>query len=284
MSKPARSTSVARLRGSRVDALAFSPDGTLMVTGGFQHTDLWDVASGANMSALDRSRHCFAADFRRWSSPGDHDGLAKRPRDRKDSSEVLCWNVANGRGVQTLRGLTSPISQILFSPGVRTRRTREQLAGRDLGPAYRRAEARAERPGGITPDNAAMAFSTDGLKFACSSGTGAKLWEMSSGARSAGGSCHWAFAITWHSRFGLADALPSGNQVRGARPCPRRLLRAVSSRLPAPRATRLGPDASHRGDRNVQSPCVLSCCAARLELHCGGWRDDRRRRGAPGRS
>ena len=190
-------------RGSRVDALAFSPDGTLMVTGGFQHTDLWDVASGANMLALDRSRHCFGGDF----APDGHrlaitTAWPSGRADRKDSSEVLCWNVANGRGVQTLRGLTSPISQ----DSVFARWALPSALGTTGGsrsgtglPASRKRVLNA--PEGITPDNAAMAFSTDGLKFACSSGTGAALGNESGGELGRWVVLHWAFAITWHSRI-----------------------------------------------------------------------------------
>ena len=49
--------------GSRIDALAFSPDGTLLAAGGHGRAQLWDVAGGASLLDLQESGPCLSLAF-----------------------------------------------------------------------------------------------------------------------------------------------------------------------------------------------------------------------------
>ena len=78
MSKPVCSTSVARHGGLPSEAVAFSPDGTLLFSGGgCEHADLWDVASGeVPAGAAPRCSLCRRSFLTRWSRPGNHHSVA----------------------------------------------------------------------------------------------------------------------------------------------------------------------------------------------------------------
>ena len=166
-----------------VETIAFSPDGILVLSGGYLHADLWDVSSGSLLLALRPHTHCFDAAF-----SGDGRRLAITtvfPRGGthgEDTSQVLCWSIENGRGIQTLRGLAATVSQTLFSPGGRyvaalASDWRIAIWDRHTGELKFVLNA----PEGITPDNAALAFSADDARFAYCSGAGATLWDLDSG-------------------------------------------------------------------------------------------------------
>ena len=190
-------------RGSRVDALAFSPDGTLMISGGFDHAGLWDVVSGVFLldlkSNVDNSCAAFSPHGRRLAiATGSPRGGAYP----KDTSQVFCWNVENGRGIQTLRGLATPISRVVFSPGGRYLAAlatdwRIAIWDRHTG----ELKVVLESPEGSFTDNVALAFSLDDRRLAFSAGTSAVLRDVGSG-RQLG---------AWSLPMGLGDfvALPA---------------------------------------------------------------------------
>src|SRR5205823_2194322 len=103
---------LSMLHGSayQVYALAFSPDGATLVSGGRETTKLWDAGTGRLLLELN------TGDFVR--------GLAFSPDGNKlivsDESEFgttgsYLWDLENGRGIQTLRGLSAQVSRICFS-------------------------------------------------------------------------------------------------------------------------------------------------------------------------
>jgi WD40 repeat protein len=87
-----------------------------------------------------------------------------------------------GRGIQSLRGFAAPVEKVCFSPDG------SHLAGLShdwqIGlwelPTGRLRHV-FEVPEGFTTDNAGLAFSPDGKRFAFSSGTSAKLWDTTTG-------------------------------------------------------------------------------------------------------
>jgi WD40 repeat protein len=99
------------LRGDRsfVWALALSPDGSRLASGGFDDTvKLWDVATGQERAALRGHTDqvgavAFAPDGRLLAS-GSHDGTVK------------LWDAATGRELVTLRGHTGTVTAVAFSP------------------------------------------------------------------------------------------------------------------------------------------------------------------------
>ncbi|MFN0055539.1 MAG: c-type cytochrome domain-containing protein [Planctomycetales bacterium] len=90
-------------------ALAFSPDGTQLVTASYDKLlILWDVVSGAEKQTL---KHHTAAVFAVAFSP-DGKSLASVAADQT----VKIWNVATGQRILTLTEPTKPLSAVAFHP------------------------------------------------------------------------------------------------------------------------------------------------------------------------
>jgi serine/threonine protein kinase/WD40 repeat protein len=170
-------------RGSGVNALAFSPDGTLLVTGGSRPIHLWDVIGGALLLDLDDVQHCLSLAFSpdgKFLASGGVQTIASATA--KDVSRVTRWRLENGRGIQTLRGLVAPTAEIRFSPDgryVAAVASDWQIAIWDRRTGALRHVFRA--PDGYSPEKSGLAFSRDGLSVAFASGTDATQWELSSG-------------------------------------------------------------------------------------------------------
>jgi WD40 repeat protein len=87
-----------------------------------------------------------------------------------------------GRGIQTLRGFAAPVERVCYSADGRFLAgiTHDwQIGIWELPTGQLRHSL--EVPQGFTPDNAGLAFSPDGSRFAFSAGTTSKLWETTKG-------------------------------------------------------------------------------------------------------
>src|SRR5262249_23132609 len=96
---------------------------------------------------------------------------------------VHVWELENGRGIRTFRGLSSQVAQVQLSQdgtllAALTMNWQVGIWQLKSGQLLRVLDA----PPGVFADNAAMAFSTDNLHFAFSASEQAVLWDLKTGA------------------------------------------------------------------------------------------------------
>jgi eukaryotic-like serine/threonine-protein kinase len=170
--------------GTNIQALAFSRDGTTLAAGGHSEAALWDVATGAKLIALKALQFCLGFDF---SPDGQRlaatTAVPTSPNFPRDKSEVQVWNLDNGRGIRTFRGLSAPCQQIAFSTDSRyvAGLTNEWLIAIWDGTAGVLKHV-LYPPEGFIADQSAMAFLSDGSRFVFASGAHATLWDVESGS------------------------------------------------------------------------------------------------------
>lgn len=182
-----QSVRVNTFRGSQhaVHAVAFSPDGTTLLSGGRYCPYLWDVASG---------RRIFALGDRNYGSRDWMTAVAFSPDGRKVviASEKMfgmdagvdLWELDESRGIRTFRGLANQSESIWFSPTGRWVAALAQDWHLGVWDARTGRLAFAfEVPTGFTVDNAGLAFDPDEREIAICSGKRLTQWDLESGAR-----------------------------------------------------------------------------------------------------
>jgi eukaryotic-like serine/threonine-protein kinase len=173
----------AYCRGSYYDiyALAFSPDGVTLASTGRNDTRLWEIATGRQLLVLHYSDSmtgiAFSRDAKKMAVSVAADYVSTDPL----YPGFMVWDLEYHRGIQALRGLESQIahSKVCFSRDgsrIAALSLGWQAAIWDLPSGYLRC--RFDVTPGFTADNAGLAFSPDGRKFAVSVGSEARLWDL----------------------------------------------------------------------------------------------------------
>jgi len=161
-----------------VYAVAFSPDGATLASCGRGPAKFWDLRSGRTLLDIAGAGNyqlslAFAPDGGRMAR-GVYAGFGP--------GVVEVWELNNGRGIQTLYGPRGQVAWTCFSPDGRRVAALSQTfeAGvwdRETGKLLRLLDA----PMGFFADNAGLAFSADGRRFAIASGERATLWDVETG-------------------------------------------------------------------------------------------------------
>lgn len=188
-----RIQAVCRGAHYEISALAFSPDGILLASGGRPPVNLWDAATGAPVLYIPSPDSCEALRF-------DSDGLQLEGRfnDSTAGRRRSRWQLQNGRGIAELRGLSSGVTVLAFSPQA------DRLAAVSHGWEIGVWELRPPKllyvfdaPQGVTSDNCGLAFSPDGRRLAWVAGEQAVLWDLTTGDQ----------ANSWALPGGITDTL-----------------------------------------------------------------------------
>jgi eukaryotic-like serine/threonine-protein kinase len=171
-------------RGSpyEVTALAFAPDGTILASAGRGWTHIWDTATGSPLMMISAGDYAGGLAF---STDGLHLAMGSRNGATSASYVTELWALEPSPGISVLRGLSSRIERLTFTPDLKT------IAA--LGHTWRIAVwtgASADRshllwvldgPVGYTCDNFGLAVSRDGRWLAACSGREAYRWDLKSG-------------------------------------------------------------------------------------------------------
>jgi WD40 repeat protein/type II secretory pathway predicted ATPase ExeA len=159
---------------ARLNAVAWSPDGRLMATGGTGGVLLWDAETGEPVTRL--SGHCGDVTVVAFSADGSRLATAS------DDRTATLWDVATGHLVFSLQGHQGAVTGVAFSPdGTRLVTASEDRTAAlwDVATGWHLNTLPAQ-------DSAltSVAFNPDGARIALGSGDHtASLWEVGSGRR-----------------------------------------------------------------------------------------------------
>jgi WD40 repeat protein/uncharacterized protein YecT (DUF1311 family) len=103
-------------------SIAFSPDGRYAISGGSVSDDnglmLWDVATGKEIRSFESKKTTSWG----WIPLGSVNSIAFSPDGRYalslsfNSSEMMLWDVATGKGIRTFTGHSGIVESVAFSP------------------------------------------------------------------------------------------------------------------------------------------------------------------------
>ncbi|HKM52952.1 MAG TPA: hypothetical protein VJY33_06035, partial [Isosphaeraceae bacterium] len=172
---------ISYCRGSyyEVIAVAFSPDGSTLASCGRSTPKLWDLATGRRLLDLEGASYLLAIAF----APDGRSLAVSKDSAFGGKAQVDVWKIEDGRGIQTLRGLSFPAEKVVFSPdGKRVAALSHSwqvgIWDRDQGRLLRLMDV----PPGSFTDSAGMAFSPDNRRFAFAAGNEATLWDLETNA------------------------------------------------------------------------------------------------------
>ncbi len=160
-----------------IHAMAFSPDGTTLATTGREVVKLWDIATGRLVLDLEANQWMTDVAF----SP-DGTRLAASSLPIFGHAAVSLWELHDGHGLRSFRGLVGAVTKLSLSPDGRLVAA---LADDWHVALWERSTGRLrfvfETPKGFVSDNAALAFNADGSRLAFASGSAAVLWDAAKG-------------------------------------------------------------------------------------------------------
>lgn len=165
-----------------VESVAFHPDGVSLASAGRMGVRFWDVATGRQLLLTVEN----GSNTRALAFNSDGSLLVSGSTAESSPADVCVWEVQQHRGIQRLRGLTSSIRKVSFSPdGRRVAALSDEwlLAIWDVSSG--RLLRLFEVPAGRYADSAAITFSRDGELLAFSTATEASLINLGSGKRMA---------------------------------------------------------------------------------------------------
>ncbi|GAB4430412.1 MAG: hypothetical protein Kow0031_11260 [Anaerolineae bacterium] len=154
-------------------AVAFSPDGQTLVSGGYDKSArLWDIVTGGEIRRFEG--HTDAVESVSFSPDG------RTLITASDDGTARLWDVSTGQELRHLAGHTNPVSGAAFAPDGKTIATASfdqtiKLWGSQLQPEY------SPLAGVINSFSNAIKFTADGRSIAGVDETGLGLWDVQTG-------------------------------------------------------------------------------------------------------
>jgi WD40 repeat protein len=168
---------MSRCPGSEwsVDSIAFSPDGATLASTGRMQVRFWEIATGKQVLQARAPNVVTGVTF---SADGNRAAFSSIEAFRSPGRTGV-YELESGRGLLTLRGLSTPSAKVRFS------RDGSWLAAVShdwqVG-IWRLPQGELLRvidvPAGLTADNSALAFDGDGNRFAFAAAGAARLWRL----------------------------------------------------------------------------------------------------------
>ncbi|HWY86103.1 MAG TPA: protein kinase, partial [Gemmataceae bacterium] len=198
----------AKCLGSSLEclSLAFCPDGTLLASGGREAIHIWDATTGGQLLLNGGQNKLPNIDYTRALafSPDGH-RIVVANQSLSSASALSVWDFDEGRGIRSLRGLTSQARKLWWSPD--GRRLAALADDWELG-VWEMPEGRLthviDMAIGASTDNAALAFYPDGRRIAFAAGRNACLYDLALRRK----------MRSWRFPLGYADALEFNGQDR----------------------------------------------------------------------
>jgi eukaryotic-like serine/threonine-protein kinase len=199
----ATQTVTAYCRGGhyQVFALAFSPDGMTLASGGRGPVKLWDWSTGRELLSLPvggSGEFISGLDF---TSNGTRLAISSYAGNHHPN-HVTIWELEYGRGINTLRGLSGQIAKLCFAenaPIVAALSHNWEVGVWSLEPS--RLLCVFAAPKGNFADNCAVALSPDGTRLAVAGQHAAMLWDVPTGRLLA----RWELPPGLANTMGFAD-------------------------------------------------------------------------------
>jgi eukaryotic-like serine/threonine-protein kinase len=167
--------SLARGSAYDVKTMDFRPDGALLASAGRNELRIWDTASGTCLLRVPAGSYQLAVAF----SPDGRRLAVGKMTGFGFAGGVDVYDLEEGRGLRTLRGLQQRIEKIAISAD--GRRVAALSNDWELGVFDKASGALlgvTAASEGFFTDNAALALNADGTRLVCSGGTEAKLWDV----------------------------------------------------------------------------------------------------------
>jgi len=179
-----RLRSICRGSAHHIHSLKFSPDGMTLGSVGRGDIKLWDTTTGQQVLSIPERNWLNDLAF---SPDGRSVAVSSSPA-FDDPGQVSIWRLEPSRGIQTFRGLGQPVTTAILSPD---RRYVAAIAHDSRVGLWDRQTERLlhvfEMPKTSWVDNAALMFSPDGKRLACSGSSDregfARLWDVASGQK-----------------------------------------------------------------------------------------------------